>query len=59
MTARDQKQALRLLDEIERWSDLGVEDFLPEWSRKVWRKTTTKITRYLDRMLGPKPRRTK
>jgi hypothetical protein len=59
LNAEDYLSALRLLDQIERWGELGVSEFLPEFCRGMFNDNLKKITEFLDRTLGPKSKRGK
>jgi hypothetical protein len=57
MSAADQLRTLKLLIEIERWDELGIDEYLPKFARKSWNKTIHKTKKLLDRILGPRPKK--
>lgn len=59
MNKSQQRRALEILDKWERWVELGIEDFLPEFGRDLFHKTADETTALLDSVLGHKPRRTR
>jgi hypothetical protein len=57
ISTANQLRMLKLLIEIERWDELGIDEYLPKVARKRWSKTIDKTTKLLDRILGPRPKK--
>ena len=54
---RQELDAFSALEEWERWSELGVLEYIPEFARALFTATVEKTTALLDHRLGPKARR--
>lgn len=50
-------EAVRLLEDWERLSELGAWEYVPEFARKLFDETEAKTTRLLDAALGKKGKR--
>jgi len=50
----DCMEAYTLLDECERWLELGLSEFLPDFARPKAMETHGRVKELLDRVLGRK-----